>query len=368
MTLNSRNDQLSDGRQTLTPAVQSVAPLVSARIFISYRTADGMDKATALARDLGAVFGDDQVFLDKDDLHGGSRWREEVAREISQRSVLLLLLTPQLLTAIDAAGRLRIADNADPVRREVTIALAHGAQLIPLLCDGVAMPPVAADLPAPFSQLGDFTWRHLRAYDWQHDIEKLTGDLMALGIAPLNATTPPVSTTLAARRLRVLGLASALLMAALLTTAFGWFATRRPAEPPALAAADFAGQWVATPVGEAPIKLLLQQTGDRLSLVSEPVPIVSNTEWTDYRDFWRERFHSELNAIVYRGEGSIIRVPAAATELDIALQIVSSPGNEPIDSGNLHALRQGVSSTMEGQLWLNSRQAEKAIRLVEARR
>ncbi len=45
---------------------------MSARIFISYRTADGVDKATALARDLGVVFGDEAVFLDKDDLRGGS--------------------------------------------------------------------------------------------------------------------------------------------------------------------------------------------------------------------------------------------------------------------------------------------------------
>ena len=29
----------------------------TARIFVSYRTADGVDKATALARDLNAVFG-----------------------------------------------------------------------------------------------------------------------------------------------------------------------------------------------------------------------------------------------------------------------------------------------------------------------
>ena len=46
---------------------------MAARIFISYRSSDGKDKATALARELGAVFGDAQVFLDKDDLRGGSR-------------------------------------------------------------------------------------------------------------------------------------------------------------------------------------------------------------------------------------------------------------------------------------------------------
>ena len=46
------------------------------RIFISYRTSDGADKATALARELNAVFGQAQVFLDKEDLTAGQPWRD----------------------------------------------------------------------------------------------------------------------------------------------------------------------------------------------------------------------------------------------------------------------------------------------------
>jgi hypothetical protein len=96
---------------------------MTARIFISYRTVDGKDKATALARDLGVRFGDEQVFLDKDDLRGGSTWRDEVQRTLGAKPVLLLLITPQLLAATDASGALRIADPGDPVRREVVAAL-----------------------------------------------------------------------------------------------------------------------------------------------------------------------------------------------------------------------------------------------------
>jgi hypothetical protein len=68
------------------------------------------------------LFGDAQVFLDKDDLRGGVRWSDEIARTIETRPVLLLLLTPQLLAATDDRGRLRIANPDDPVRREVTAA------------------------------------------------------------------------------------------------------------------------------------------------------------------------------------------------------------------------------------------------------
>jgi hypothetical protein len=45
------------------------------RIFISYRSSDGFKEATRLAGDLNRVFGKDQVFLDKQDLRGGSSWR-----------------------------------------------------------------------------------------------------------------------------------------------------------------------------------------------------------------------------------------------------------------------------------------------------
>ena len=47
-----------------------------AQLFISYRSSDGRDKATALARDLGALYGDAQVFMDKDDLRAWVQWRE----------------------------------------------------------------------------------------------------------------------------------------------------------------------------------------------------------------------------------------------------------------------------------------------------
>lgn len=160
---------------------------MAARIFISYRSSDGKDKATALARDLGAVFGDAQVFLDKDNLRGGSRWRDEVQQLLDQRPVLLLLMTPQLLAATDEAGRLRIADPDDPVRREVTDALEANAQIVPLLCDGFDAPPTTGPLPPPFDQIGERTWRKLRAYDWQGDVQGLVGDLRALGVPALNS-------------------------------------------------------------------------------------------------------------------------------------------------------------------------------------
>ena len=102
------------------------------RIFISYRTSDGVDKATALARELNAVFGDEQVFLDKEDLPAGQPWREAIGTALDGQPILLLLITPQVLGP-------RLQDADDPVRREVAAALEFGAHVIPLLGDGVAV-------------------------------------------------------------------------------------------------------------------------------------------------------------------------------------------------------------------------------------
>src|SRR5438552_15412987 len=104
---------------------------MSARVFISYRSSDGVDKATALARDLDALFGSEQVFLDKDDLPAGSRWRDEIARTLGARPILLVLVTPQYLGAVDAAGRRRIDRPDDPARTELATALDAAAHVVP---------------------------------------------------------------------------------------------------------------------------------------------------------------------------------------------------------------------------------------------
>ena len=339
-----------------------------AQLFISYRTSDGKDKATALARDLGALFGDEQVFLDKDDLRAGVSWRAEIAATLRARPVLLLLLTPELLTAIDGNGRLRIADPADPVRRELSDALTGGAHVIPLLCDGLDAPPTAADLPEPFNRIGEFTWRPLRAYDWQHDLARLVDDLRALGIvaagpAATNGGQSATPTASARRRWLVPALAGAVF-----ALGVGWYAVQRS---PTTAAArtsatdpgDVTGAWLATLATDETLSLSLRQSGEQVELNSRPVAISRRADWADYRRFWRERFGSELDFVTYRGKGSASSLPGDRLVIDIALQIVSSPGDTLTDTGNLHATLGADGTTMTGTLWLNSKQAERPLRL-----
>jgi len=338
---------------------------MSARIFISYRTADGVDKATALARDLGKVFGDEAVFLDKDDLRGGSAWRNEIQSALDARPVLLLLVTPQLISAVDSHGLPRLAGADDPVRRELETALAAGARIIPVLCDGLNEPPDASSLPPPFDCIGELTWRQLRAYDWEHDIERLIDDLTACGILPLaapggSARAPRSSgATATERRSRKVFWAVGLVAIAAALWLFGRGAEKN----------GVAGNWQAQLWQGEQVRLVLSEKGDAVTLASEPITIAERPDWSEYRRFWRERGGGELDAIMYRGEGRRIDAPGVGPALDIGLRVLISPdsGGAAIDSGNLSLRLSADGQTLTGRIWLNSAQADQPAVLTRRR-
>ncbi|TAL25068.1 MAG: toll/interleukin-1 receptor domain-containing protein [Aquabacterium sp.] len=359
------------------------------RIFISYRSADGADKATALARELGAEFGTDQVFLDKDDLRGGSTWREEIARTLDRRPVLLMLMTPMYLGARHTDGRLRIEDDTDPVRLEFTAALRARALIIPLLCDGLESQPDLRSLPAPFGEIGERTWRKLRAYDWKADVQRLHEDLAAAGVprrgprarAPAPAWRGHLWTAVGACVMSaILGLAlyalprgpggdaataQALAVADLPPTSAGRVV---PASAmPAASAVDLSGEWIATDSNGSRIPILIRQEGGHVTLTSRRVPIAINPDWEQYRAFWQERTGARLDEVVYRGEGTASFDPVLPSILDAAIQVVSADGDGPLDTGNLHLSISPDGRQMSGELWLNSEQAAEAVVLVRAR-
>ena len=353
---------------------------MGARIFISYRTGDGADKATALARDLGRVFGSDAVFLDKEDLPGGSAWRQEIGRALQQQPVLLLLLTPQLIEATGPDGRLRIADADDPVRREVELALEASAHLIPVLCDGLQSPPDATRLPAPFNRIGELTWRKLRAYDWAHDVERLVADLVALGVPRVAdgpatdgaaAAGPAPAPHAPARRSATAGLVVAALAVTAAVAVSWWWSGRKPDTPAPAAGTgpNLAGRWLATLSRGERVAAVFTQSGDRLTLATEPIPIADRADWADYRKFWRERFASDLDSVMYRGEGLLHADPGQPARIDIALKLHAVPDSgEPVDGGNISATLSADGAQLSGTLWLNGEQASQPAQLVRETR
>ena len=359
---------------------------MSARVFISYRTSDGVDKATALSRDLDALFGEDQIFLDKDDLPAGSRWRDVIAKALHASPILLVLITPNYLEARDSAGKRCIERDDDPVRDELEAGLAARAQVIPLLCDGVTTIPPAADLPAPFGQLSERTWRRLRAYDWREDLARLADDLRGLGLVPRTnpgaLTSGPLPLMGAGglgeqrRRLRrpaaiALAALGALVLGGAGVAAWRWYEKKK--------APSLSGRWRAS-VGKRGainardaevVVVTIEQNGSSLRVASSAVDIERDPDWQNYRDFWQQRKGPAAQPRLLprrrrrpeRQRRTAADAPPGPRRILLSVHVDVPEGGEPIDTGALRGTIDPDGNRIRGRLWLNSEQGERVVDL-----
>jgi hypothetical protein len=146
-------------------------------VFINYRGADSDTAAVLIDRELTARFGSDQVFLDSRSIPAGTDFVEELLRRLRTCSVLVVVIGPRWLTLTDAAGRRRIDDPQDWIRREIYEAFTHGLRVVPVLTDDVAL-PVEGDLPAELAGLSRRQYLPLRrrytTVDLAYLVERIT--------------------------------------------------------------------------------------------------------------------------------------------------------------------------------------------------
>ncbi|MEO8309954.1 MAG: toll/interleukin-1 receptor domain-containing protein [Caldimonas sp.] len=354
---------------------------MTARVFISYRSSDGADKATALSRDLDALFGQEQIFLDKEDLPAGSRWRDEITRALDKAPILLVLVTPNYLGARDNDGERCIDREDDPVRDELAAAVAANAHVIPMMCDGVSETPAAATLPAPFDQLAERTWRRLRAYDWREDVARLGDDLRALGLvprttpAPLGSSPSPLLVdVVTAVQPSGIGRRLALLGGAVVLVGGGVAAWRWQEKK----AASLAGRWRAdigrkgatTSRGGEIVNVTIEQNGGSLRVASSAVDIEQDPDWQKYRALSKERFGRPLDRVFYRGEGVLQRdevvapdAPVGPRRVLLSVHVDPPEGGDPIDTGALRGTVDADGKRIRARLWLNSEQGERIVDL-----
>ena len=121
-------------------------------IFISYREADAQAWAISLRDDLAEVFGDEQVFFDKDTLQAGN-WREQIQGALDRCRVVLVVIGPRWMTMADEKNRPRIQLTDDVHHQEIALALSRPhLTVIPVLVDEAPMPR-AEQLPADLRKL-----------------------------------------------------------------------------------------------------------------------------------------------------------------------------------------------------------------------
>jgi tetratricopeptide (TPR) repeat protein len=160
-------------------------------VFISYRGDDTDTAAVLIDQELAARFGNDRVFLDSRSILAGSDFAEELLRRLRACSVLLVVIGPRWLTLTDSAGRRRIDDPQDWIRREIAEALTHRLRVIPVLT-GDATLPTEADLPADIAGLSRRQYVPLR--------RRYTPVDLAFLVERITEADPELATAVAVRR------------------------------------------------------------------------------------------------------------------------------------------------------------------------
>lgn len=142
------------------------------RIFISYRRADSAMAAGRLYDHLVDHFGDENVFMDIDDIPPGEDFVQVLERAIATCDHVLVVIGPDWLSSTDDIGRERLADPSDFVRLEIAAALERGARVIPVLVSGARMPS-ARDLPPDLDRLARRQAVRLANESFRYDVGRL---------------------------------------------------------------------------------------------------------------------------------------------------------------------------------------------------
>ena len=130
-----------------------VAPSrVHNQIFISYRRTDTGGHAFNLYEQLCRRFDRELIFFDLENIESADVFPTKLHDAVEQCSVLLALIASDWLNARKADGSPRLDDPNDYVRQEISLALAHGKIVIPVLFGDVTMPD-ARCLPEPLKPL-----------------------------------------------------------------------------------------------------------------------------------------------------------------------------------------------------------------------
>ena len=141
-------------------------------VFVSYRRGDSEGQARALKNDLVELIGKSSVFMDVDNIALGQDFRHVLQERLESCDVLLALIGPGWLDAKDGEGNRRLENATDLVRHEIAAALKRNIPVIPVLLQGVQVPPPER-LPEDIRELA---YRHafgLGHSTWESDVREM---------------------------------------------------------------------------------------------------------------------------------------------------------------------------------------------------
>ncbi|MGW6935334.1 toll/interleukin-1 receptor domain-containing protein [Lentzea sp. NPDC054927] len=148
-------------------------------VFVNYRTGDGEWAAALVKRELSARFGADQVFYASQSIRLGEDFSREILSGLRRCEVLLALIGPRWVGAVDREGVRRLDKPDDWVRREILEAFDCGLRVIPVLMDGID-PLREADLPDALKRVARCQYLRIHHRSDDLDLPRLVDELVEL--------------------------------------------------------------------------------------------------------------------------------------------------------------------------------------------
>jgi len=153
-------------------------------VFVSYRREDARADAGRICDRLSDHFGDQQVFLDVDDIAAGENFVARLNQTLSHCTVLLVVIGPRWHNLTTATGQVRLFVSDDFVRLEIETALVRGIPIIPVLVGGADV-PARKDLPEALGELAEKQAIRISNEHFHDDVDRLVGAIAHL-VAPVS--------------------------------------------------------------------------------------------------------------------------------------------------------------------------------------
>ncbi len=174
------------------------------RIFISYRRKETGAHAGRLRDHLAARFGDEQLFMDVENLEPGVDFHKVIRAVVATCAVQVVVIGPGWAAATDERGHRRLDDPDDLVRIEVEAALAREVRVIPVLIEQAAMPR-PGELPESLAGLVRRQALRVRHETFRADADRLVLAVeKVLSASAAASTVVSLAVTIRARRAHVL--------------------------------------------------------------------------------------------------------------------------------------------------------------------
>lgn len=141
-------------------------------IFISYRRSDASAAAGRIRDHLVSKFGDRSVFMDVSTIEGGDFFEREILHNLRLCKVVVPIIGPGWLRAIDSESRLRLEQHGDWVREELLEAMRTQRPIIPVFVDGASAFSID-QLPRGLGFLAAIQGISVRHDTFDDDVKKL---------------------------------------------------------------------------------------------------------------------------------------------------------------------------------------------------